>query len=142
MQELQQTFITFREECIWLRNCYNTYQTLFEDEEETCGILCKNAGIFFQDLNRILIDYIFLQVCKITDPEMTGNKRNLTINFINTALEKKQLFSEEINKYSSDILRYRGFLVDARNKLISHLDLQAVSSGEAIGEGAYPLDIR
>lgn len=135
-QELQQAFTSFREECIWLRNCYNTYKSLFECGERTEKILREAAELFFDDLNCILIEYIFLQICKITDPAETSGRANLTVKYLNNALEDVHLFSEEIRECSEGVLRYREYIVGARNRLVSHLDLQAVLRREPIGEHA------
>jgi hypothetical protein len=133
-EELQQIFEAFREECIWLRNCYNTYAALFESGKDTSQLLHQTAAHFFYDLNRILIEYIVLQACKITDPARFRGRDNLTVETLNNALEDAQLLTEEIREHSQGVVRYREFLTEARNRLISHLDTEAVLDGGTLGE--------
>ncbi|WP_340115609.1 hypothetical protein [Pelagibius sp. 7325] len=133
-EELQRTFIAFREECIWLRNCYNTYAALFESGEDTSRLLHQTAAHFFHDLNRILIEYVILQACKITDPAKFRKRDNLTVATLNIALKRRGLLTEEIREHSKGVMRYRDFLADARNRLISHLDMETVLNMGALGE--------
>ena len=56
--ELKTAFLAFREQCIWLRCCYNTYSTLYESGVETRKLLSSTANIFFGDLNKILVESI------------------------------------------------------------------------------------
>ncbi|KJE34911.1 hypothetical protein UF64_09305 [Thalassospira sp. HJ] len=133
MNELQREFEAFRPECIWLKQCHYTFQQLFESGQETAQLLHNSAPLFFRDLNNILIEYIFLQVCKITDPAKTGKRSNLTLDFINLELEKNRLFNQELKEYSDEIMRYRSLVQTARNRLVSHLDTDSVLAGESLG---------
>ncbi|MCH7936298.1 MAG: hypothetical protein IH994_04290 [Proteobacteria bacterium] len=85
-ENLQQSFSAFREECIWLRCCYNTYAALYESDQEVLEALSSTANIFFGDLNKIFIEYIWLQACKITDPAKSSGRDNLTVKYMDEAL--------------------------------------------------------
>ena len=132
--DIRQLFLAFRSQCIQLRTCYNTYTALYESGETVKIIMNSSAPVFFQDLNGILIEYIMLQVCKITDPAKTGGKPNLTCLAVNASLEKTGLMTDEITSHSRGIMEYRKLVKDARNKLISHADLNTVLSGLTLGE--------
>ena len=120
--ELQEFFSSFREQCIWLRCCYNTYLALYESGDCIKEVLQASAPEFFHELNTILIEYVLLQICKITDPAESRGHKNLTFEGVNTALEENGLMSKEIADFSSGVSRYRDLVKDSRNKLISHLD--------------------
>ena len=132
--ELQEFFSCFREQCIWLRCCYNTYLALYESGDCIKEVLQASAPVFFHELNKILIEYVLLQICKITDPAERGGHKNLTFEGVNTALEENGLMSKEIADFSSGLSRYRDLVKDSRNKLISHLDRESVLKGLPIGE--------
>ena len=137
MSDLQKMFEAFRREAEWLRNCYNIYIHLYEADGETDDVLKRTAGWFFWDLNRILIEYIFLQVGKLTDPAQTsvkgGKRDNLTINHIDARLEAQGLLTKQIRCLSKKLLGYGEKVVVARNKLIAHLDRDAVLTGTGLG---------
>lgn len=132
MASLRDQFVAFRAECIWLRDCYNTFTTLF-DEDETRTLLEQSAVIFFGDLNRVLQEYCYLQVCKITDPATSFGRVNLTVEAMNDALKLAGLLTPEIEKHSAVMMRYRGLIKGSRNRLISHLDAKTILKGAAIG---------
>lgn len=72
MATLRELFVAFRDGFIWLRICYNTFTTLFDDDE-TLDLLERSASIFFHDLNRVLQEYCYLHACKMTTRDQTGS---------------------------------------------------------------------
>lgn len=134
--EIERFFLHYREQCIWLRCCYNTYVDLYESGDQALKVLENSAQMFFQDLNNILIDYLILQICKITDPAGEGRRKNLTCQGLDGLLIENDQMTDEIAQLSAELLRYRGLVIESRNKLISHLDRTAVFSGVTMGEHA------
>ena len=90
--------------------------------------------MFFQDINNILIEYIVLQVCKITDPSESAGHTNLTVEGINADLLELELMTDEIADNAKGLLHYRELVKEARNKVISHLDRNTVLAGLELGE--------
>ena len=133
---LREKFVHFREECIWLTNCYNLYKTLYEGGPETDALLHRVAPALFLDLNRIVIDHILLQICKITDPAQTGAQQNLTLANLNKHLQTINLYSSDIELVSDELSAYREVIKPARNKLISHLDWKTVRDGQSLAAHA------
>ena len=132
--DLQKTFEAFREQCIWLRCCFNTFQDLYETDDETSELLHSTAAHFFHDLNEILREYVILQVCKLTDRAETNGHANLSVEGMNADLCRYGLMTDEIRGHASELLRYREIVKDSRNKIISHLDRKAILDGLPIGE--------
>ena len=130
--DLHESFIPFRDQCIWIHDCIYTFNALSEAD---AGILAT-APRFFSDLNSILIEYILLQICKITDPPETCGHANLTINHLNAELLKADLMTAEIEEFSNGLMRYRKLITDARNKVISHLDRDTLLAGLILGAHA------
>jgi hypothetical protein len=129
----QAIFNAFREQCIWLRNCYNIYRLLYEGGERTDAALRASAILFFRDLNVILIDYVLLQVCRITDPPQSKGRPNLTVAQIDSRLRAAGQMTDVIARRSDGLIRYRSIVNDARNKLVSHADLKSILSGPTVG---------
>ena len=99
--ELEKLFVKFQEQCVWLRICYNTYHALYESGARTKKTLGDSAPWFFHDLNTILIEYVHIQICKITDPAEIGRRKNLTVESLNAKLLECNLMTKEI----SDLFR-------------------------------------
>ena len=123
-----ESFLALRQECIWVRSCFNTFCTLFESGNETLTVLEQAAPAFFRDINLILLEHFTLQVCRITDPASSSGRENLTVKNLNLALEKEGLLSPEIDETSERIHKYRSLVVDARNKIVSHADKTKILS--------------
>ena len=124
----------FCEECVWARSIRTHFATLFEFNEPRRELLSEVANIFFHDLNRIFIDYILLQQCKLTDPASSGkDKDNLTTNYI-LELEWSDQTRQILSARNAELMEFRGKIVDARRKLIAHLDLSARLQPLGLGE--------
>ena len=124
--DLKEVFLAFREQCIWTRTCFNTYSALYESDPVTLDLLKSKAHVFFHDLNSILIEYCLIQISKHLDPKQTGKRANLTIEYLDSELEKAQLMSPDIKRLSADLLNYRVLIKAARDRILSHTDRDAV----------------
>lgn len=138
---LRELFVQFRIECEWIRSCYNTYQALWERGSKPIELMRASAQGFFGDLNRLLIEYLYLRICLITDPPTsrpTGGRANLTCQFLNTEFERvKGKPLPVVIKQSTDaMLRLRDFLLPARNRLLAHLDVEDIFLQQDLG--AHP----
>lgn len=116
----------FCDECVWVRSIRTHFADLFEQNEKRRELLSEVASLFFGDLNLVLIEYIILQTCKLTelDSDRKKNVKNLTSNYIlqlDWSTETKAILQNENKK----LTEFRDKIIGARNKLVSHLDLQA-----------------
>ena len=129
----------FKDHCVILRAWWLHYQTLFEGGDLKREMLQQTANTFFNDLNQALIEHLILQICRLTDSEFTGDKRNFTIYFLMNNVD----FSAEPGEFiklktsAKGIEKFRQLILPARNKLVGHLDLKAAHGTVALG-GATP----
>jgi len=131
---LEETFLSFREQCIWLQTCFNTFMSLYESGERVQHLMEVTAPHFFRDLNIILIEYGYLQVCRLSDPASSFGRDNLTVEHINLLLKSESKLTSEILKASEGIVKYRTFIKASRNRFISHADKRSILAGQPIGE--------
>jgi hypothetical protein len=123
----------FCEECVWARSVRTHFAVLFESGKRRHELLAEVANTFFGDLNTILIEYLLLQQCKLTDPASSGkNKDNLTTNYILTLGWPAETAAvlRDANDY---LMEFRSKVVDARRKLVAHSDLKTRVSLTALG---------
>jgi len=125
----------FIDHCVRLRAFWKHYQILFESSELQRELLQKTAPTFFPDLNLILIEHVILQVCKLTDREITMGKRNLTIPFLvnNSDFAAAPSDLAKLERLTQRIDKFRSRLLPARNMVIAHLDLDAAFRRKALG---------
>jgi AbiU2 len=128
----------FANYCVFMRSIYLHARELFETSSaEDKALMRMTAGTFFGDLNRVLNEYVILQVCKITDPAQDiRNNDNHTIAFLLQHYD----FSDDppilkrLNDLRADMQAFREKLLPARNKLISHLDRDAILADRPLGD--------
>jgi hypothetical protein len=117
-------FELLREHCIKLRQSYNTYTQLYNEDNR--ALLRDVAATFFSDIAEIMNRDWILQVCKLMDPALTKRKRsvleNITIKLIDGQLEGCRSSNQEIRDLSRDLLEFGEKLKPARNKRIAHYD--------------------
>ena len=125
----------FTDHCVILRAFWTHYQVLFEGSELQRELLHNTADKFFRDLNRLLIEHLILQICKLTDPETTTGKRNLTIAFLinNADFATNPRDVVKLKRIAARIEKFRKRILPARNQLISHLDLEAALGRKSLG---------
>jgi hypothetical protein len=83
----------------------------------------------------MLIEHLILQVCKLTDPEGAGERRNLTVEFLanNSNFPASANQHRKLTKLAARMHEFRDYILPARNKLISHLDLDAAHGRKSLG---------
>ncbi len=122
--KLVDDFHTLREHCILLRQNYNTYTALFN--EDTRDLLSKVAATFFTDIAGIMHRDWLLQVCKLMDPAETRRKgetlENISIALIDSQLETEGIMSPELSRISAKLSEYGKKIVPARHKRLAHFD--------------------
>ena len=141
-KELCKEFVVLRDQAIILRQTFNTFNCLFASSPEVDDTLRKSAVLFFYDLNQILIEYIILLICRITDPPKTHHRANLTIpRMTKLVCEGNDLdldIQADIKSNIEDLDRqigdYRRLLNPVRNRIVSHNDREAYVLQQTLGE--------
>jgi hypothetical protein len=126
----------FRNFCVSLRSIFRHFQILFEEGADLRRELLQSiAPTFFEDINQMLIEHLILQICKVTDPEESFGRKNLTITFLvnNSDFSTAPGELERLKRLSDSMHAFRVKIVPARNRLIGHLDRHSVLDGKALG---------
>jgi AbiU2 len=124
---LKEDFEAFRQSCVLLRSAWIHHKAL---EEASIDV----APIFFGDVRWILREYLVGAVCKLSEPEKSfGNKWNLSLEFLIKRCDVGTADKAKLEETYARICSFRQKLLPARNKIISHLDLQAVHERKPLG---------
>jgi len=130
----QEAIKQFCDQCYTIRALYKEYIFLYESgNKERLDLLDKTARDFFHDLQGILIDRIFLGVCKITDPVASRKNINLTIKYILKEIEQDAKENLGLEELSNEIHEFRNLIVEARHKIIVHSDLDTIKCDKRLG---------
>jgi hypothetical protein len=125
----------FVDHCVILRAFWIHYETMFDGSDLKRELLESTAQKFFRDLNLMLIQHLILQICKLTDPESTTGRRNLTVQFLikNADFSASPHELAKLKKIAAQIDAFRMRILPARHKFISHLDLDAALGRKSLG---------
>lgn len=121
MTEKKETIEAFYKECAWARHISNQSDTLFDSGELHLDIMSETANSFFHDLSWVMLEYVILQQCKLTDHAFMGKKSNLTTNYILT-LNWDPITKARLEGHNSRLMELREKIKDIRNHTIAHLD--------------------
>jgi AbiU2 len=134
--------VVFANHCAFMWSVYQHGRMLFERSTEgDKNRMAKVALTFFGDINRILIEYLILQVCKVTDPAEDFRKNdNLTIAFLlrHYDFSAEPAVGQRLFQLSDKLQNFRKIIEPARNKFISHADRSAILQDLTLG--AAPQD--
>lgn len=121
--------------CVSLRALWEHYRTLFEGTNLKRDLLQTTAPVFFGDLNEIFIEQLVQRICRLTDNAETMGRKNLTIKFLvdHTEFSAVPATLVKLQALRDAIHRFRDRIVEARNRYISHLDLEAVRLDKPLG---------
>ena len=131
-EKLKCDFEGLRDLCILIRQEYNTYIDLFNEENR--DLLSKVAATFFSDIAQIMRRDWVLQACKIMDPAETFGSENMTINLINKQLQEQSLYNSDIGDTSNSLKSYYLKLKPVRNKRLAHHDRNSHINETVLGE--------
>jgi hypothetical protein len=119
----------------WLKQVHRIVRELFDDKRSQWRME-RTALAFFQNLNRILIDYFLLEVTKLTDPAKSCGKENLTLANLIETVEWPSDCLKDIEQINTKVQSFRGYIKPARDRILAHYDKTTVVSGESLG--AFP----
>lgn len=130
----------FRDSCVALRSLWKHYRTLFEGSDLKRTLLQTTAPVFFGDLNDIFIEQMVQRICRLTDNAQTMGRKNLTVKFLveHTDFSASPAALDKLRALSDFIHLFRNQIVEARNRFISHLDLEAVRLDKPLGVAPDP----
>lgn len=133
MDGIRSEFKILRSEAIWLRQIVNAFELLFDSGKENRNLLAQSASVFFGDLNRLMHEYVIMVICRLTGPDQTAGKDNLTTQRITRLLREIGKVNPEIERLDADLRKYGEMLKPARNKIIAHSDLEVYTQSNALG---------
>lgn len=134
--ELKEAFEKIRNELVHLHRRWILYVQLFGTNPHRIDIINKTAPDVLVEFQWLTIDHLILALSKLTDPEKTCGKLNLSFNYLIRKTEElgntnlAEALKHVLSKLETAVEKFR--LI--RNKRIAHNDLVV-----AIGSNESPL---
>lgn len=128
----------FCELCNWAYECWVTHKRLFDENVKTETTIAR-AKYFTSRLSVITQEYSLLQICKLHDPAIQKSAVNITIDYI-VRFGDWGTDTIEINQHVLRLSALFDKLKSARNKVLAHNDLEAITAAATLGEFPEGLD--
>ena len=121
--DLERFYNKLDDELTVLHLKWNTFEQLFNRNEDRIEILNQTAPQFFVLVQNILISDLQLSICKLTEKHEKGGNKNLSLQVLikNLSSEHQDLGKELATIFTELREQTKGFR-DSRNKVIGHLD--------------------
>lgn len=119
--ELGARFYELDKKLIELHLLWQQYRQLFGDDQDTIELLNRTSGLFFRIVQDELWDSVILGISRMTDPPLTGNKLNLTVQSLPPLIVDGSI-QAEIQILCNQAVDATAFAREHRNKRIAHQD--------------------
>lgn len=115
---------------------FSQYCLLYENNKQRSDILEEVAHHFFYDLQGMWIERGLLDMCKLTDPAVQFNKTNMTLAYWIKEFEGELSTQERatIDTSCAICIEKREKVVNARSKVIAHIDYNVAISKKVLGK--------
>lgn len=131
--ELGALFAALWQEIAFLHGKWQEFVELYGANEKRIDLLNDAAPTFFGHLQDILWEDILVGLCRLTDPEKSAGRPNLTVQALPKLVDDKSL-RDTINLLVQEAVKLIDFSRDWRNRRIAHSDFEL-----AVNDHAQPL---
>ena len=122
-QDLGSLFYHIYNETVWLTMKWVEYKELYGTKESRIDLMNKTAPLFFYIVEKTLWKDLMLGITRLTDPEKSMGKKNITLSAIVSHIQEPEL-KEDIEKDIALLKEKTSFCRDWRNRSIAHFDYE------------------
>ena len=119
--KLGEIYQLLSDEVSWLHLKWDTLCELFANRE-TVDLLNSAAPAFFNELQRQMREDIFLHLCRVTDPPISGGKSNLTLRRL-PGLVSDRAMRLKLEVMVDNAVKKTAFAREWRNRRLAHTEL-------------------
>lgn len=134
MSALSHTIILkFCKLCQWAHTAWVIHRT-FEDNLDDAVVKTRSrCPHVLSDMSIITQEYVLLQIAKLHDPAVQSGKNNLTIEYVIKfgGWDESTLF--KLKELEKKLKGLKEKILDARNKILSHNDLETILNATVLG---------
>lgn len=123
----------FCEYCDWTQRCWLLRKHLYDDNPQQAILNRPHNKYLFVHLEKVLQEYWLHQVAKLHDRAMQNGRFNLTIEYIVTQGTWAPETERKLQELSGQLDGLSQAIRIARNRLLSHNDLEVILEGIDLG---------
>ena len=142
MTALSSTLIEkFCQHCDWAEQCWLLRKHLFDENVDRRFLFDARHAHFFNRLALILQEYWLHEVAKLHDRPKQAGRYNLTIDYILEYGGWEDDVRQRLQAIRTRLVRLADTIRAARNRLLSHNDLEIILNEESLGEFEEGADV-
>jgi len=129
----------FSGHCVYIRSVYLFMIRIWRDSNGSeRKVMQAVAGLFFEDIGKVLPEFIINAACKVTDSakDPLGNE-NFTVEFFANSFSSEPETFKRLDALRRRMMKLREKVLPARNKLGAHADRAVILRGEPLGAASW-----
>ena len=119
--DLGSLFYLLYNETVWLTMKWVEYKELYGTKKSRIDLMNKTAPLFFYIVEKTLWKDLMLGITRLTDPEKSMGKKNLTLQLLPKHISDNEL-KKIIEADNDELTHLTDFCRDWRNRSIAHND--------------------
>lgn len=129
----------FSEHCVYIRSVYTFMTRIWRDSNaEDRAIMESVAPLFFEDVGKVLGNFLVIAACRVTDPADAGRGReNFTVELFANSFPPEEDTSKTLHVLRERMEKLRKVIEPARNKLGAHADRGVIREGKVLQAGSW-----
>ncbi len=122
--DLAETFELLKKDILWLHVQWKVYRQLFAVSEADIQLLNDAAPLAFGVYQEVLLSSVLLSLTRLTDPETTGKKENLTLERLVSLIDSStyQALADKARQYLDQACKLCKPFREWRNRRYAHRD--------------------
>jgi hypothetical protein len=129
----------FRDHCVYIRSVYTLMMRIWRDSDDGERKMMEAISpLFFEDIGKVLNDYMVIAACRVTDPVDAGRGRqNFTAELFTNSFPPESETFKKLAKLRQRMDKLRQKIQPARHKLGAHADRDVIRKGMVLPGGSW-----
>ena len=127
-------FWSLHREVLYLFYRWKIYRQLFDSGADNLKLLNQSRSNVFALLQNLIMDDVFLTLCRLTDPAKSNGKKNLSLRYFLGAVGAtlNDQLRKDLKRKLARLDNLTKSVRDHRRRRIAHLDLRYAGEAEAL----------
>src|SRR4029077_391432 len=129
----------FRGHCVYIRSVFTFLTRIWRDSDAVERKMMEAiAESFFEDIGKVLGDFVIIAACRITDAADAGRGRqNFTVELFANSFPPDSDTFKKLHELTRPMENLRVKILPARHKLGAHADRDVIRKGEILYGGTW-----
>jgi hypothetical protein len=129
----------FRDHCVYIRSVYTLLGRIWRDSDDGERAMMEAiAPMFFEDVGKVVCEYMVIAACRVTDPVDAGRGRqNFTLELFTNSFPSESETFKKLEELRRRMDTLRQVILPGRHKLGAHADRDVIRKGGRLPGGSW-----